>query len=261
MPLLMSVVPRSLDRYVEPFAGSACLFFGLNPPRALLGDFNGDLMHAYSIVAREPRRLARAVRQMPPSPDYYYALRRVDPQSLDDFDRAARFVYLNRYCFNGVYRTNHEGQFNVPMGSRVGAMPSEEEFVRCSTALRRAELIPDDFGRTLSRVRAGDVVYVDPPYSSSSRSTFGEYGYGAFGPGDLSRLLHYLTIADERGAVVILSYRNDPEVVEYLENWSVVELRVNRQVGRHSSRLEAVVDILACNNLDLDRVHRGRFST
>jgi DNA adenine methylase len=255
LPLLLKCVPDNYERYVEPFAGSACLFFALKPASAILGDFNSDLMQAYDVIARHPRIVARQVSCLPDTSRAYYELRSQAPESLDGIQQAVRFTYLNRHCFNGVYRTDRLNRFNVPRGDRPGLPPSEAEIYRCSVALRAATLVTGDFEAALKLARRNDFVYLDPPYSTASRPTFGEYGYGAFGRHDLSRLLESLKALSKRGARVLLSYTADAEVLGALRDWSVISIRVRRQVGG-GGRNAKTSEILASNFAELDELSK-----
>ena len=148
VPTLQSIQPTEWNRYVEPFVGSACLFFALRPSSAILGDRNEHLINAYEILRQHPRLLARQIHALSQSSDEYYRVRAIPFGTLNDFDRAVHFIYLNRLCFNGVYRTNRKGEFNVPVGSNTGGIPSERHFYRCSLALRNAVLNAGDFEST-----------------------------------------------------------------------------------------------------------------
>src|SRR5207249_4249691 len=130
---------------------------------AILGDVNPELMNAYEMLRGHPWQLWRRATAFSQKASVYYVLRRVDPEGLSPLDRAARFIYLNRYCFNGVYRTNRRGQFNVPRGHSTGGIPPPQSFYRCSVALRAAALIRADFSTTLADAKAHDFVYLDPP--------------------------------------------------------------------------------------------------
>jgi DNA adenine methylase len=127
--------------------------------------------------------------------------------------RAARFVYLNRHCLNGVYRTNRSGNFNVPRGRDTGTLPPLQVFKDSASALQRASLRAGDFESVLNGTRAGDFVYLDPPYSKADERYSGEYGYGAFSSTDFGRLLAQLERINELGATFLLSYR-------YSAQWS-----------------------------------------
>lgn len=251
LPILLRSSPSKFERYFEPFVGSACLFFALKPHSAILGDFNADLIQAYRILGRHPRLVARGVEDLPNTSAAYYRLRAACPETLSEISRAVRFTYLNRNCFNGVYRTNKLNRFNVPRGTRAGRALSEAEVVRCSIALRSAKLVVGDFEETLKPTRKGDFIYLDPPYSNNDRTTFGEYGYGAFGDQDIGRLIASLKRLSRLNAKVLFSYTENTEVLSAIKDWSVVRVRVRRQIGgAGNSRLTH--EILASNFSDLN---------
>ena len=164
LPTLIANEPERYGAYLEPFAGSSCLFFALQPDRAVIGDFNTELIDAYQVIADAPRAVARALSEMPTDPDFYYELRARDVPSLSRVARASRFVYLNRFSFNGVYRTNRKGAFNVPRGRKTGSLPTVESLVAVAKVLKNATLVCGDFENTLSYAKRGDFVYMDPPY-------------------------------------------------------------------------------------------------
>jgi DNA adenine methylase len=201
LPVLASYWKPTFKRYVEPFAGSAALFFKLQPQRAILGDINTDLIDAYRVIRERPDDLHRAVTEMPRNEREYYRVRSRNTNRLRAFGRAVRFVYLNRYCFNGIYRTNAHGNFNVPYAhNKPGVVPPIEHFRRSATLLHRASLKAGDFGEVLSSVRAGDFVYLDPPYAVESRRIFREYDKREFSRKDLERLAMHLESIHKKGA-------------------------------------------------------------
>jgi DNA adenine methylase len=250
LPTLMDLVPAN-ERYVEPFAGSAALFFALRPGNALLGDFNLELVTALRALKAHPRQLHRAVVALGGDSATYYDVRDCwDPST--PFEVATRFVYLNRHCFNGIYRTNRAGKFNVPCGRSQGAVPSEAAFYRCSYALRAAQIECWDFRDTLGTARAGDFVYVDPPYSSM-RSTYGEYGYGSFSEADLADLVALLQQADRAGAKVVVSYTDDTELAAQLPEWLCSSVSIRKTVAGSPSHRVSRDELLLSNGLDLQR--------
>ena len=200
LPILTSYVPKKINRYIEPFAGSACLFFALKPQKAVLGDINEELLFTYQVLKNHPRILSRATLGFAVSEEQYYTLRKLNPESLNSIDRAARFIYLNRYCFNGVYRTNKKGEFNVPRGVNTGNIQDEACFYRFSVALRNADLRANDFTDCLEDVQEGDFIYLDPPYAVAGKPRAGEYGNNCFDESDINRLVECLIKIDEAGA-------------------------------------------------------------
>jgi DNA adenine methylase len=228
---LLALVPRIEGRYFEPFAGSACLYFGLRPRAACLADHNDELMGTYRTIRRAPREVATLALGWPTDEAQYYRLRAVDPLDLTAVQRAARFVFLNRLCFNGVYRTNRSGAFNVPFGRAAGAIPPVERWVRCGGALRAARLETSDFEVAVRDAAEGDFVYLDPPYTRGTRDAYGVYGYGSFTQADFGRLMSALDRLDRGGARFLLSYRASPEVVDATSGWEQRFIEVTAQVG------------------------------
>lgn len=218
-------------RYVEPFAGSACLFFELSPSSAILGDSNGELIEVYRVVRDEPDRLYRRLRHLRRDLQTYRRWRGLDPRRLDRETRALRFIYLNRNCFNGIYRTNTDGMFNVPMGRRAGKYFSKADFTRSSQLLSRAKLIAGDFTVTLSHVRAGDFVYLDPPYAVTSRRIFKEYGKRTFDTSDIDTLAACLSVIDNQGADFLVSYADCTEARMLARPWSSIRYPIRRHVA------------------------------
>jgi DNA adenine methylase len=235
-------------RYVEPFAGSACLFFASHPKRAVIGDRNRELVDSYTSVRDHPRLVSRRIREWASDETEYYAVRNLDASSLDSVTRAARFIYLNRYCFNGLYRTNKMGGFNVPYGSHTGQVPSEAHLYRCSVALRKADLCCGDFSDTTANVRQGDFVYLDPPYTRSPQHAYGVYGYGSFSETDMTRMLETLHRINEAGAVFLFSYADIEGLGSELSvYWNVRNVSTRSSIASRPSARRHRSEILVTN--------------
>lgn len=247
LPVLRQVAPAQFSRYVEPFCGSACFYLELAPEVGLLGDINSELIHFYKRVRANPNLVGKLFHAMPTTERFYYDLRAVAPDSLGANERAARFLYLNRFCFNGVYRTNREGAFNVPRGMRVGALPSLEEIASFGRVLRRAEVRVGDFESTLAECGAGDFVYLDPPYAGRGVRNRGEYGANSFAEIDVVRLRHSLESASGRGAKILVSYGDVSVVREAFSDWRVSELTVGRNVSGFLHGRRDVQELLITN--------------
>lgn len=204
-------------------------------------------MHAYSEIARDPTEIYELVCAFPRRKSDYYKIRGLDPAKLAPSTRAARFLYLNRYCFNGVYRTNRQGHFNVPRGKDTGTLPSRQSFQQCSSVLRRARLICGDFETALSAVEKSDFVYLDPPYAKADDRYSGEYGYGAFSSIDLERLFTQLERIESIGATFLLSYRYSNSIHQELRRWNTAVLSVRRHVAGFCSSRRIVRELLVSN--------------
>jgi DNA adenine methylase len=247
LPTLMAAAPENYLRYVEPFAGSAVLYLRLDDTPALLGDINTDLIDTYETVRQHPKRVWSKVAAMSTKPDFYYELRAQDASRLGKLDRAARFVYLNRFCFNGVYRTNRQGQFNVSRGKGHLFVPEFEVFSSFADKLANASLFCGDFEAVVAQAGQGDFLYLDPPYSLEGKRDRGEYGLGTFREKDEDRLFDAVTQASDRGAQVLLSYSPSRRMLKRLPGWKVKRLDVARNVAGFTSARRTAKEVLVSN--------------
>lgn len=248
VPMLKAFWNDSYRRYVEPFAGSAALFFAIRPRRALLGDLNEDLVQTFKAVAADPRAVSEALHRLEPGRSNYYLVRSLPPSSLGPAERAARFIYLNRFCFNGLFRTNPRGEFNVPYGApKTTNVPTAEHLFACGVLLRRASISHADFRETLARVRSGDFVYLDPPYAVSNRRVFVQYGSSVFSAKDLRELGVLLAGMARRGATFLLSYADCREAREALGRWPSKRVPVRRNVAGFSGARRTQYELFFSN--------------
>lgn len=236
-------------RYVEPFAGSSALFFAIQPKRALLSDINPDLIQAFKVVKKDPAAVYREARKYPVNPQNFYRLRALDPLSLTPVGRAARFLFLNRFCFNGLYRTDRSGRFNVPFATqKTGALPPWEQFSKAAKLLKRARVVRGDFELILhSTVRAGDFVYLDPPYAVGNRRIFRQYGADTFGLDDLQRLRTVLAMIEDRGAHFVLSYAYCQEAKGAFADWSSRRVYTHRNISGFAKHRRRAAELIVTN--------------
>jgi DNA adenine methylase len=253
LPILLANYERSCaGRYVEPFAGSASLFFAAEPERAVLGDINGELITVYRTLRRYPERIYALLALMPRDKQTYYEVRSRKPRMLRPIERAARFLYLNRFCFNGLYRTNEHGTFNVPYGgTRSGSLPTLDELIGSGKLLRRATLVQGDFSATLRLVEEGDFVYLDPPYQIASRRVFRQYHRTAFSVADLSRLRAELERVDREGASFLLSYADSAEGRALAAGYAKRRVRVRRNIAGFAGHRRWSYELLISNRRPL----------
>ena len=211
-PDLVDALGSIEGRYVEPFLGGAAVFFRLSPSSAILGDTNPDLMNLYAVVRDDPVRLASRLSGMRYGKRNFYRIRKGRPDGR--IARAARLLYLSKCCWNGLYRTNREGQFNTPFGrfDHVTLVP-ESRFIPESKALTKASLLNVDFEQILDRCREGDVVYLDPPYTvAHGDNGFLRYNEDLFSWEDQERLAVAVRDLDKSGIRFIMSNANHASV-------------------------------------------------
>lgn len=238
--------------YVEPFAGSACLFFSIAPNKAVLGDSNRELIEVYRVVRDDPERLYKRLTRINRNLDTYNRWRSLDPKRLDRDTRALRLLYLNRNCFNGIYRTNADGRFNVPMGSKLSSYFTRDEFIRCSILLKNIKLIAGDFTKTIEHVKAGNFVYLDPPYAVNSRRIFCEYGKQVFDTSDIDRFSESLIEIRNAKADFLVSYADCREARSLAKNWNSVRLPIRRNIAGFAGARRNAYEWLI-SNLPIER--------
>lgn len=248
LPSIKERLPQEYGTYHEPFCGSACLFFDILPGAAALSDMNDELILAYQQIQRSPEQVFEFLKTFEVSKDKYYELRALDLSELAAPARAARFIYLNKLCFNGVYRTNKAGFFNVPMGTKTGKMPTLEVLRKYSEALQGVSLLKGDFTSVIDNVSQGDLVYLDPPYSKPEGRERGEYGPGSFHFTDIDRLISFLDKVDSVGAYFILSYCDCEIIRSFLrEQWNSEVVSVKRHVAGFSAHRKIVDELIVSN--------------
>ena len=222
--------------YVEPFAGSAALFFELGPTSGTLGDLNGQLINALRYIRDHPRDVHAQLMLLERSPEAYYRIRDLfNASSSFGIEAAVHFIYLNRNCFNGLWRTNLAGKFNVPFdGHEMGAYPPLELFLSCARLLKRAKIRHQDFRKTIADAGPNAFIYADPPYFTASERIFVEYGKKSFGQDDLNDLILALIEAERRGAHVALTYHEAVQIDDLPAHWQRIRFEVTRNVGGFS---------------------------
>lgn len=237
------------QRYVEPFAGSAALFFEIEPKHAVLNDVNTELISFYRGIKRSAASVYELASSLKVDEETYYAVRRNYASETDPIRRSASFYYLNRYCFNGIYRTNAAGQFNVPFAKdRVGRFPAWEEVGASIRQLRKASTRNRDFESLInSEVDENDFVYLDPPYAVENQRIFTQYNPTTFGLNDLERLKATLELINSRGAKFVLSYAFCKEATSYFARWNHRVVQCQRNVAGFAKHRRKATELMITN--------------
>jgi DNA adenine methylase len=204
-----NVFPSNYRRYIEPFLGSGSVYFYLCPPNALLGDSNEELIAAYRGMRRGWKKAYLLLRehQQKHGESHYYRVREQEPRCI--VERTARLIYLNRACFNGIYRVNQKGEFNVPKGTRDSILFETDEFQAAARLLRGAEIRASDFEDLIDAAHRDDLVFADPPYTvRHNLNGFIKYNEKLFSWDDQLRLASALARARDRGAYIVSTNAN-----------------------------------------------------
>jgi len=219
------------------------------PSTAYGNDINEELIEMYRTVAESPEKVYEAAIAYEVSKEEYYKLRSTDPEKLSGIQRAARFVFLNRYCFNGIYRTNRQGKFNVPFsGVKTGKIPSLDSFKAAAEQLRRTQLTSNDFEVAIfDNVGEGDFVYIDPPYLKKGQRIFAEYTADSFSQSDLVRLVRCVNYIDSIGATFLLSFTYCQELKAALHNHDLKEVLTRRTIASNMDSRSRKKELLISN--------------
>lgn len=245
--MIARFAPTNYKRYLEPFLGGGALFFYIHPPKSLLNDLNEELINTYQIVQQKVEALITLLQTYPYSKEFYYALRAQSTQTLEQVERAARFIYLNRTCYNGLYRVNKQNQFNVPFGAYSNPVICDEMRLRAvSKTLQGVELFCEDYKDFLKReVRPGDFIYLDPPYQPASKySDFKRYTSAQFYENDQRELAEWVKKLVNMGCFVLASNSDTPLVREIYEGFEFVNVRARRNINKNGQGRGTVKEVL-----------------
>ncbi|MBA5777870.1 Dam family site-specific DNA-(adenine-N6)-methyltransferase [Stappia sp. F7233] len=223
-------LPEFSGRYIEPFLGGGAIFFHLAPPNAILSDVNERLIATYRSIRDEWQLVQASLAEFQErhSKEFYYEER--CRQHSSSHHRAAQFLYLNRTCFNGLYRENLKGQFNVPLGTKTQVTLLDDDFEMASKILSRADLRTGDFEAIVAEAIEGDLLFLDPPYTTAHNCNgFVKYNQKIFTWEDQKRLMEAIRGAIQRGARVVLTNADHNSIHELY-----VELGAPKVVSRPS---------------------------
>ncbi len=246
-------IPEHFNRYHEPFVGGGAMFFNMcrRTPQlsASLSDLNQELINCYAIVRDDVEQLIKALKKHKNESNYFYQIRSLDTSSLTDVERAARLIYLNKTCFNGLYRVNRSGQFNVPFGSYKNPRTCDEDNLRAtSKALGKTRIVHRHFAEALKTARKGDFVYLDPPYQPlSATSSFTSYTSKCFGEDDQKQLASIFAELDRRGCLVMLSNSDNEFVRELYGEFRQEVVYATRAINCRADRRGRISELLVLN--------------
>jgi len=211
-------LPTQYNRYIDPFLGGGSIFFYMEPEAAILSDINNELISTFRAIQQDWRKLDKKlnVHSRRHNKEYYYKVREQQPCEITSI--AARMIYLNRTCFNGIYRVNRKGKFNVPCGSKNTVLTGQEEFEQRSRILQNAILRSCDFEETITVAEEGDFLFCDPPYTVQEEKSFVGYTKNLFDWDDQIRLANALEQSRQRGVKILMTNVNHPSVRALYEN-------------------------------------------
>ena len=257
LPVIRELMPKTYNRYFEPFVGGGALFFDLAPKDAVINDFNAELINCYQQIKDNPQELIEIlkVHQEYNSKEYYLDLRSADRDEridmMSEVQRAARIIYMLRVDFNGLYRVNSKNQFNVPYGRYKNPKIVDEELISAISVYlnnNQLEIKTGDFEKAVLDVQPGDFVYFDPPYIPlSETSAFTSYTHEGFSFADQVRLRDAFKRLSDTGAYVMLSNSSSALVEELYKDFNIHYVEATRTNGAKSSSRGKISEIIVTN--------------
>jgi len=260
IPILKENLPQRMSTYYEPFLGGGALLFHIlterNGQRCGISDLNSDLVLTYTIIRDKPENVIDSLKNheknyQKDSKSYYYSIRESNPRN--GVEKTSRLLFLNRTCFNGLYRVNSKGKFNVPLGRYTNPNIVNEENIRLVSEVlksRKVSIKCRDFEAVLRDTKEDDLIYFDPPYQPvSNTANFTSYTNKSFTNDDLKRLAKLCVKLDSKGCKVMLSNSNSQEVADMFteEHWQIKKIEANRSINSNSKKRTGHYELLIRN--------------
>ena len=256
LPQILPLIPKRMSAYCEPFLGGGAVLFALQPRRALVNDLNQDLITVYRVIKENADALIEHLSHHENTPEYFYRIRDLDRDreayaALSDVEKASRLLYLNKTCYNGLFRVNASGAFNSPYGHyRRPNIVNEQTIRGVSRYFNSCDItfFSEDFAAVLDRVPRGGFVYLDPPYDPvSDTASFTGYNRGGFGREEQVRLKACCDALTARGVRFLLSNSATPFIRELYSSYHVSIVQARRAVNSVASRRGAIDEVLVRN--------------
>lgn len=241
-------IPENFGTYFEPFMGAGAVFFSLKPEKAVLNDVNCDLMNTYRVVKSNLNGVIELLQTYENDEKFFLSMREKMPMELSSLEAAARFIYLNRTAFNGLYRVNSKNKYNVPFGHyKKPTICDVQALTLASKALKSAEIMSTDFEKVLSTAEEGDFVYLDPPYIKVNQSSFVGYSKKGFNDKDHERLADLFKTLMEKKVKCLLSNADTPYTRELYSEFEVISVEARRNINSNGKGRGKVGEVLVRN--------------
>ncbi len=256
--MLIKYAPREFNTYYEPFVGGGALFFELSPKKGVINDSNEELINIYKCLCNEDKfkKMCSVLNhyEKEHNEEFYYKIRNKDRNKnaynkLADYTKAARTIYLNKACFNGLYRVNSKNEFNVPFGKKNKVNTYDgSNLITVSNylTLNNIKICNEDFEKSVKTAKKGDFVYFDPPYDSDT-STFNSYTEEGFGKEEQKRLAEVFKELDKKGVYVMLSNHNTVLVNELYKDYNIHVIEAKRNINSNGKKRGKVEEVIITN--------------
>lgn len=256
LPQIRRLLPNRFSTYFEPFVGGGAVLFDIQPKKAIINDYNSELINVYNVIKADLDSLLLDLKKHINSSDYFYQIRALDRDckfynNMTSVERASRILYLNKTCFNGLFRVNQAGEFNAPFGSYKNPNIINEITLRAvSNYFNKNDIrfLNGDFESSLKGIRKGAFVYFDPPYDPlSSSSNFTGYTEGGFNREDQLRLKDLCDKLDKKGIKFLLSNSSTEFIKESYKNYEIINVKARRAINSNGSSRGEINEVLVRN--------------
>lgn len=255
LPEIKKYIPKEYNTYYEPFVGAGAVLFELQPKRAVINDLNEELINCYYTIREDVLGVIEELKKMDDTEEQYYKIRNMDREndwwSYPNTFQTARTIYLNKTGFNGLYRVNSKGYFNVPYGKhKTKFIPDENNLIDVSNYLKNNEIKIHnvDFANAVEHARAKDFIYFDPPYDPiSDTSNFTNYITNGFNKDDQRRLYYTFKELSNRGCYCMLSNASTDFIKELYKDFHIIEVQANRVLNCKGNKRGKVSEVLILN--------------
>lgn len=246
--------PKKYNTYIEPFVGGGAIYFHLKPKKAILIDNNKELINCFKVIKRDVNGLIQSLKKHKNEKNYFYTIRAVDrnPEIFDkwnDVEKASRTIYMNKCCYNGLYRVNNKGQFNAPFGKYKNPTFCDESNLKAvHFQLQTAEIMNSPFEECLKYSKQNDFVYFDPPYHPLSQTAnFTSYTRDNFGEESQKKLADVFKALDNRGCKLMLSNSYNDFILDLYKDFTIIELSAKRAINSDASKRGEIKEVLVLN--------------
>lgn len=257
IPEIITHLPKNLSslKYYEPFIGGGALFFYLEPKKAIINDFNDELINVYKVIKNNVEELLIDLRKHENTPDYFYQIRSIDRQphfdKLSEVQHASRIIYLNKTCFNGLYRVNSSGEFNSPFGKYTKPNIVNEPVLRAVSKFLNSSdvtILSGNYEKALENFTSNSFVYLDPPYHPISESSnFTGYVQGGWTDKHQIRLKEVCDELNEKGVKFLLSNSSAPFIKELYSEYKIHSINANRSINSDGEKRGQIEELLIKN--------------
>ncbi|MBY9015367.1 MAG: DNA adenine methylase [Candidatus Lokiarchaeota archaeon] len=246
--------PENYNKYIEPFIGGGAVFFHLLPDNSIISDNNPDLINCYKVIKEDVEDLIKSLKKYKYEKDYFYEIRALDRDSkkfteLSDVEKASRSIYLNKSGYNGLYRVNSKGFFNVPFGRHKNPKICDEINLRnVSQVLKNAEIFMGSFENCLDYAEKDDFIYLDPPYFPlSDTALFTSYTKNSFDKSSQIKLFEVFKELNRRGCNLMLSNSYSEFILDLYKDFKIVTLKAKRNINSNSQKRGLINEVMVLN--------------